>query len=325
MTGSTSSSATNGDIRPRSRRPRPGTRPSTRDVAVGQVDDPHHAEHQRQPAREQRVQPAEEDALDDRVDPGHRRRPPGRGVPPQAEVGLGDLLTGDVRGGGREHDPALEHADARAPATDSARPRSCSTSTTRGAVGDQRPQRRVDPLDGDRAPARARPRRAAAAAGWSSAPGRSRWPAARRRTASRPAWPQRSRASGTPRAPCRGSTARAGPGRPATSRFSSTVSSGNSRRPSGTSAIPRATPLVGAARAVTSLAVEDDARPAAAGCAPAMVRSSVVLPAPFAPTRASTSPSLHRQRHLPYRLQQAVPGDEAARPRSRRHATAFPR
>ena len=60
-----------------------------REVAVGEVDDPHHAEHQREPAREQRVEAAEQDALDDVVDPGHASTPCGA---PQPEVGVGDLL-----------------------------------------------------------------------------------------------------------------------------------------------------------------------------------------------------------------------------------------
>ena len=40
-------------------------------VAVREVHDLHHAEHQRQPAGEQRVQPADQDPLDDGVYPGH--------------------------------------------------------------------------------------------------------------------------------------------------------------------------------------------------------------------------------------------------------------
>ncbi len=42
-----------------------------REVAVGQVDHLHHAEQEREPAREQRVEAAGQDALDDGVDPGH--------------------------------------------------------------------------------------------------------------------------------------------------------------------------------------------------------------------------------------------------------------
>jgi hypothetical protein len=42
-----------------------------REVAVREVDHLHHAEQQREPAREQRVQAAGQDALDDGVNPGH--------------------------------------------------------------------------------------------------------------------------------------------------------------------------------------------------------------------------------------------------------------
>ena len=34
-----------------------------------EIDQPHDAEDQRQPGREQRIEPAEQDALDDRVEP----------------------------------------------------------------------------------------------------------------------------------------------------------------------------------------------------------------------------------------------------------------
>ena len=48
------------------------------EVAVREVDDPHDAEHQRQPAGEQPVEAAEQDALDDVVDPRSRVHPLGR-------------------------------------------------------------------------------------------------------------------------------------------------------------------------------------------------------------------------------------------------------
>ncbi len=44
-----------------------------REVTVGQVDQPHHAEHQRQADRGQRVRATQEDALHDVVEPGHAR------------------------------------------------------------------------------------------------------------------------------------------------------------------------------------------------------------------------------------------------------------
>ena len=94
-------------------------------------------------------------------------------------------------------------------------------------------------------PGRATPRRPAAAAGWSSARGRSRWPAARRRTGRGPRC--RAAVASIGNASSTASTVHgpAGPGRRRRSRFSSTVSSGNSRRPSGTSAMPRRDPPVG--------------------------------------------------------------------------------
>src|SRR5207248_6501614 len=45
------------------------------EIAVCEVDDPHHAEEQRQPGREQRVIAAEEHALHDLVDPDHVAAP----------------------------------------------------------------------------------------------------------------------------------------------------------------------------------------------------------------------------------------------------------
>ena len=41
------------------------------EVAVGQIDDPNHAEEQRQSAGEERIEATEHDPLDDRVDPVH--------------------------------------------------------------------------------------------------------------------------------------------------------------------------------------------------------------------------------------------------------------
>ena len=43
-----------------------------RQVTVGEVDEPHHAEAERQSGGEQRVEAADQDALHDRVDPRHR-------------------------------------------------------------------------------------------------------------------------------------------------------------------------------------------------------------------------------------------------------------
>ena len=43
------------------------------EVAVGQVDDAHDPEDERQAGGEERVEPAEQEALQDGVDPGHRQ------------------------------------------------------------------------------------------------------------------------------------------------------------------------------------------------------------------------------------------------------------
>ncbi len=72
-------------------------------------------------------------------------------------------------------------------------------------------------------------------------------------------------------------------------RFSSTDSDGKSRRPSGTSVMPRRTtssaerPPTGRPRKATESA--------GTSISPAMARSSVLLPAPLAPMIASTSPA----------------------------------
>src|SRR5438067_10115350 len=82
-----------------------------------------------------------------------------------------------------------------------------------------------------------------------------------------------------------------GPDRPddwPTRRFSSTLSDGNSRRPSGTSAIPARTRACGG-NAVMSRPSSEMA-PAAGWCRPMIERSSVDLPAPLAPMMARVSP-----------------------------------
>ena len=84
-----------------------------RQVAVRQVDHLHDPEHQREPAGEQRVQAADQDPLDDVVDPDHygllaapRRPAPVR----QAEVGDLHLFRGDVRRLAFQRGPPLEQA-----------------------------------------------------------------------------------------------------------------------------------------------------------------------------------------------------------------------
>ena len=73
-----------------------------------------------------------------------------------------------------------------------------------------------------------------------------------------------------------------------TCRFSSTVSDPNNRRPSGTMTIPWVARRSGRIL-VMSLPLYT-IEPSVGWCRPAIVRSSVDLPAPFAPMIAYTSP-----------------------------------
>ena len=70
--------------------------------------------------------------------------------------------------------------------------------------------------------------------------------------------------------------------------FSSTVRLPKSLRPSGTRAMPREIRRYGGAAVMSEPSYRT--RPDAAACAPAIVRSSVVLPAPLAPTSAVAPP-----------------------------------
>ena len=75
-----------------------------------------------------------------------------------------------------------------------------------------------------------------------------------------------------------------GPGRAyvaPTFRFSSTVSDPNSRLPSGTMTMPCVARRSG--RSLVTSAPSNRTEPAVGWCSPAIVRSSVDLPAPFAP------------------------------------------
>ena len=85
------------------------------EVAVREVDDLHHPEHQRQPAGEQRVQPAGQHPLDDGVHPGHNDSLPSpgrarRGGARQPEVSRLDLVRGDVGGPAFQRGAALQQA-----------------------------------------------------------------------------------------------------------------------------------------------------------------------------------------------------------------------
>ena len=132
---------------------------------------------------------------------------------------------------------------------------------------------------------------------------------------------QRLRASGTPRAPRRRVHGPAAARRRATqqvlldgqARRTAAALRGRARSRARHAGVRRSARDVGA--------VEDDAARRAARCAPAIVRSSVVLPAPLAPTSATVSPSATSKRHLTHRLQQPVARRRAPRPAAARHAT----
>src|SRR5207302_1811567 len=103
-------------------------RPEDCEVAVGEVDDPHHAEHQRQAAGQQRVVAAEQHPLNDLVEPGHGwlpatapRRSPKYASVTCSRVSSPALPSSTIR-------PSGMHVTRLA--TESARFRSCSTSTT---------------------------------------------------------------------------------------------------------------------------------------------------------------------------------------------------
>ena len=73
------------------------------------------------------------------------------------------------------------------------------------------------------------------------------------------------------------------------SRFSRTVMRGKQWRPSGESAIPRATISCGGANVMSS--PPKRIRPALAGVSPLIARRVVDLPAPLEPIRVTISPS----------------------------------
>ena len=94
------------------------------EVAVRQVDDLHDPEHQRQPAGEQRVEAADQDSLDDGVDPGHNdsassgddlpRPPCSWGDPsPQTPLGRGPIPPDPHLGAARPPVPPVPPAPAR--------------------------------------------------------------------------------------------------------------------------------------------------------------------------------------------------------------------
>jgi hypothetical protein len=65
MTGSTAMSATKGEMSVASDDQKDQAGAQDREIAVGQIDDPHHPEHERKAAGEQRVIAAEQDAVEE--------------------------------------------------------------------------------------------------------------------------------------------------------------------------------------------------------------------------------------------------------------------
>ena len=72
MSGATRTRATNGLSAERLHDDHREERGEDAEIAVGEVDDAHDAEDERQPGGEERVEPAEQQALEDGVDPRHR-------------------------------------------------------------------------------------------------------------------------------------------------------------------------------------------------------------------------------------------------------------
>ena len=93
--------------------------------------------------------------------------------------------------------------------------------------------------------------------------------------------------------------------------LSSTLSSGNTWRPSGTSTMPCAT-TCSARRAARVRAPSKWMPPRTGRCSPASARISVDLPAPLAPSSATASPSPHLQVDAVQHRLGAVAGDQRA-------------
>ena len=150
-----------------------------------------------------------------------------------------------------------------------------------------------DVLHDLRARRRATARRAAGASAWPSARGRSPASAARRRSSCRP--PGATAPSGAETAPAPRRATRATPALSEREnapiiRLSRTHICGNTRRPSGTMAMPSLTIAAGSSPSMRwpSKAIE----PLRIRLRPVMARRIDDLPAPFAPMSATVSPSL---------------------------------
>ena len=211
------------------------------EVAVGEVDDPHHAEHQGEAAREQGVVAAEQYALDDLVDPDHACSPVPR---PRLRPKYASMTCSRVTSSaGPLRTIRPSSMQQTRSATDSARAEILLDEDERGATLDQRAQRRVDRLDRDGSePERHLVEEQQPRVGHQRPADRGRLLLAAGEIA-RARLPmglqEREGVEDTIDSPRPGPS----PVAPATRRFSSTVRPRNSRRPSGTSAIPMRTRL----------------------------------------------------------------------------------
>ena len=257
---------------------------STIEVAVREVDEPHDAEHERQAGGEQRVQPAEEHALDDRVRPrsivrrlrSTPRRSASRvssaGRPVERDAALEQAVdaVGDRE---RLADVLLDEQDRRALAA-----RWPAIAVVELPDDDRREPER-DLVEQEQARVR------------HAAPVRSRSaccspPERRAAASSREELEQREQVVDLAHASHGPPGARCAP----TRRFSSTVRLGKMRRPSGHEGDPGRDATVGSQPA-DRLAVEADLARRAAAAGPPTAASSVDLPAPLAPMIATVSPS----------------------------------
>ena len=98
-----------------------------REAAVREIDDAHDAEHEREPAGDQRVIAAEQHALDDLVEEDHGGGRLARGELLEAEIGFRDLARGSARCVGPSMAIAPSSMQMVRLAVAMARFRSCST------------------------------------------------------------------------------------------------------------------------------------------------------------------------------------------------------
>ena len=273
-------------------------RADERERSVREVDDPHHPEHQREAGREQRVEPAEQDPVDDGVDPGHAVAP--RRSPKYASVTCSRVSS--PRG------PSSTIRPSSMQTTRSATPMRAREvlldEHDRRAALDQRAERAVDALDDDRREAerdlveqqqpRVRHERATDRRRLLLAAGEARRALVPQRLQHRERLEHRVDRP-RPAPPRRRSTTR---------RFSSTVSSGRAGGPRGR-ARSRSCTRRCAGRRVMSLAVE--ARSAAGGAVRAGDRAQQRrLPRAVGADQRERLALVDLERHLPHGLEQPV-------------------